>query len=137
MDLSAVRRLEKLCFPMDAWPLLDMIGAITMPHILRYKAVNGAGMIGYVFGEVREATQTGWIATLAVHPAHRRQGLGEHMLHLCEKQLATPRIRLTVRSSNTAAIALYQKNAYVPVSRWRNYYKGGEDGVVMEKVFLE
>jgi ribosomal protein S18 acetylase RimI-like enzyme len=40
---------------------------------------------------------------------------------------------LTVRQSNTAAIALYQKFGYASVSRWERYYSGGEAGVVMEK----
>jgi ribosomal protein S18 acetylase RimI-like enzyme len=45
-----------------------------------------------------------------------------------------PRVRLTVRESNSSAIALYRVNGYQQVKRWRKYYKGGEDGIVMEKL---
>ena len=91
-------------------------------------------MIGFIAGEVRGTTQTGWIATLCVHPDYRRQRVGEQLLALCEREMAQPRVRLTVRESNRGAIAMYQVNGYVQINRWQKYYKGGEDGVVMEKV---
>ena len=49
-DLSAVRQLEKVCFPVDAWPLLDMIGALTFPNIVRYKALWDGELIGFIAG---------------------------------------------------------------------------------------
>lgn len=132
-DLSPLRRLEKLCFPLDAWPLLDMIGALTMPHIVRYKAIEDDELIGFVAGELRSATQTGWIATICVHPEYRRQGIAKELLKVCEEEMDMPRCRLTVRESNKAAIELYLDQGYMEVGRWQKYYKGGEDGIVMEK----
>lgn len=129
-----LRKLEKLCFPLDAWPLLDMIGALSFPHVVRYKVRDGDEMVGFIAGEVRGATRTGWIATLCVHPDYRRQGIGEELLRICEEKMGQPRIRLTVRESNQGAVKLYQANGYYEVNRWKQYYKGGEDGVVMEKI---
>ena len=133
-DLTALRRLEKLCFPLDAWPLLDMIGALTFPNIVRFKALWNGEMIGFIAGEIRLATRTGWIATVCVHPDYRRRGIGEQLIRLCEREMAQPRIRLTVRQSNQAAINLYRVNGYIEIDRWRRYYNGGEDGIVMEKI---
>ena len=133
-DLTALRKLEKLCFPLDAWPLLDMIGALTFPNIVRYKALWNGEMIGFIAGEIRLAARVGWIATVCVHPDYRRRGIGEQLIRLCEREMAQPRIRLTVRQSNQAAINLYRVNGYVEVDRWRRYYNGGEDGIVMEKI---
>ncbi|MEJ2487235.1 MAG: N-acetyltransferase [Anaerolineales bacterium] len=133
-DLIPVRKLEKLCFPVDAWPLLDMIGALSFPNIVRYKARIGDQIVGFIAGEVKGTTQTGWIATLCVHPKYRRKGIGEELLRLCEQEMQMPRIRLTVRESNQGAIKLYETHGYYKVNRWKNYYKGGEDGVVMEKI---
>jgi ribosomal-protein-alanine N-acetyltransferase len=133
-DLKPVRKLEKICFPRDAWPLLDMIGALSFPHVVRYKTLMDGELVAFIAGEVRGVTRTAWIATLCVHPEYRRQGIGENLLRVCEREMAQPRIRLTVRESNQAAIKLYQANGYHEVNRWKQYYKGGEDGVVMEKI---
>ncbi len=129
-----VRRLEKICFPTDAWPLLDMIGALSFPNVVRYKVQAGDELVAFIAGDVKRTAQTGWIATLCVHPDHRRQGIAEKLLGLLEQEMAQPRIRLTVRESNLGAIKLYQANGYFEVNRWKQYYKGGEDGIVMEKI---
>lgn len=133
-DLISLRKLEKICFPLDAWPLLDMIGALSFPNVVRYKAVEGDAMVGFIAGEVRGPTRTGWIATLCVHPDYRRRGIAQELLHLAEEEMHQPRVRLTVRESNHAAITLYRVNGYQEVNRWRSYYNGGEDGIVMEKL---
>jgi ribosomal protein S18 acetylase RimI-like enzyme len=43
-------------------------------------------------------------------------------------------MKLTVRMSNQAALALYEKEGYQTVDVWKGYYSDGEDGVVMEKI---
>lgn len=133
-DLHQVRVLEDLCFPLDAWPLLDMIGALSLPNIVRYKMLLDGELIGFVAGDIRKLQGTGWIATICIHPDYRRRGLAEKLLALCEEEMQMPRVKLTVRESNEAAIMLYKNNGYRQIGRWRRYYKGGEDGVVMEKV---
>ncbi|MCB1622471.1 MAG: GNAT family acetyltransferase [Thiothrix sp.] len=53
----------------------------------------------------------GWINYLAVHPQHRRQGLGRCMVQAAETRLLAlgcPKINLQVRSNNNAVIAFYQ-----------------------------
>ena len=134
-DLGALRSLEKICFPLDAWPFLDMIGALTLPNIVRYKMEVNGKLIGFIAGDIRKMQRIGWIASVCIHPDFRRRGLAEKLLALCEREMQMPRIKLTVRASNSAAIMLYRQNGYLQVGRWRNYYKGGEDGVVMEKMF--
>ena len=133
-DLSAVRNLEIDCFPKDAWPLLDMLGVMALPNIVRLKAVEKGEIIGFVAGDVRRFQRTGWIATICVHPDHRGRGLGTALLRLCEEKMDVPRVKLSVRESNTAAIEMYSRNGYVQVGTWKRYYKGREDAVVMEKV---
>ena len=134
-DFTAMRRLEKTCFPVDAWPFLDMVAALTLPNIVRYKMVVDGEMIGFILGDVQRMKRTGWIASVCIHPDYRRRGLAEKLLAVCEVEMQMPRIKLTVRESNTAAITLYKRNGYILSGRWPKYYKGGEDGVVMEKLF--
>lgn len=132
-DLNKVRQLENLCFPQDAWPLLDMIATLTMPNIVRFKALRFDRVIGFVAGDVKANQHTGWVATICVHPDMRGKGIGGKLLSMCEQEMGMPRVKLTVRASNSEAINIYLHLGYREVSRWRKYYKGGEDGVVMEK----
>ncbi len=136
-DMSPVRDLEKLCFPLDAWPLLDLIGVLALPNIIRYKAVENGEMIGFVAGDVKRFSNTGWIATICVHPDQRGRGLGAALLQVCEEKMGMPRVKLSVRESNTVAIDMYSHHGYVQVGTWTRYYKGGENGIVMEKLLRE
>jgi ribosomal protein S18 acetylase RimI-like enzyme len=132
-DLNPLRRLERICFPRDRWPLLDLIAVLSFPGIIRYKAVSGGKLIGFIAGEVRRRDNVAWISTVAVHPGYRRQGIASDLLDLCESQLEAPVIRLTVRSTNEGAIHLYEGRGYYRVGIMPGYYQDGEDGIVYEK----
>ena len=131
-DLSQVWALEKLCFSKDdAWPYLDLLGALSFPGQMRYKLCQGPSVIGFVGGEIKEGV--GWITTIEVHPDYQRRGFGRALLAKAEATLGKPTIRLTTRKSNLDAIRLYEKTGYKQVDLWKAYYIGGEDGLVFEK----
>jgi ribosomal-protein-alanine N-acetyltransferase len=133
-DLNAVRRLEQVCFPEDVWPLLDIIGVLTTPNVLRLKAVCAEQVVGFVAADVRRRERLAWIATIGVLPEYRGRGIGRALMEACEAQIPTPSIRLSVRESNRTAIHLYESMGYRQVGRWKVYYHDGEDALVMEKV---
>jgi ribosomal-protein-alanine N-acetyltransferase len=133
-DLGALRELEKACFPRDAWPLLDLIGVLTFPNVVRLKALHNEHMVGFVAGDNRRSGNISWISTICVSPAYQSQGIGSTLLKACEEQLPMPTIRLSVRASNITAIRLYQQHGYAKVDEWGRYYYDGETAVVMEKV---
>lgn len=132
-DLNHLRQLEKACFPKDAWPLLDLIGILTFPSVVRLKATAEQQMVGFIAGEMRKAEKTAWIATVGVIPEYRRQGIGKTLLQLCEERLEAEKISLNVRVSNTAAVRLYESFGYRRAGLWPRYYEDGEDALVMEK----
>jgi len=132
-DLNALRHVEKICFPKDAWPLFDLIGILTFPSIVRLKAVADGQMVGFVAGEIKHSERLAWIATIGVLPEFRGRGLGSALLRACEEKLDVPVVRLVVRASNVTAIRLYERFGYAMLGRWRKYYSDGEDGTVMEK----
>ncbi len=132
-DLGALRKLEHACFDRDAWSLLDLIAVLSFPEVVRLKAVEDGRMIGFVAGDPRPSQGFAWIATIGVHPEYQRRGIGRALLRACEALLKIPRIRLTVRMSNSAAIALYEQEGYRTAEIWKAYYSDREDGVVMEK----
>lgn len=76
------------------------------------------------------------ISTIAVHPDHRRQGLGELLLASMLKRtirLGGEYSVLEVRESNEAAQALYRKYEYAVIGRRKRYYRDdGEDALLME-----
>ena len=132
-DLNALRKLERICFEKDSWPLFDLIAVLTFPDVVRLKAVEGGLMVGFVAGDPRPSQGFSWIATIGVLPGHQRKGIGRALLHACEKQLKTPRLRLSVRASNQAALTLYEQEGYRTIDIWKAYYNDGENAIVMEK----
>jgi ribosomal-protein-alanine N-acetyltransferase len=133
-DLTALRHLEKVCFPKDAWPLLDLVGILSMPNVLRLKAVIDGQMVGFIACDIRRSENVAWIATLGVLPEQRGQGIGEGLLREAEARLGVATIRLSVRASNQTAIQLYHRLGYAQKAIWPRYYVDREDAVVMEKV---
>jgi ribosomal-protein-alanine N-acetyltransferase len=133
-DLSALRAIERVCFPKDAWPLLDLISVLSFPGVLRLKAVKDNHMVGFIAGDVRKADGIAWIATLAVLPEYQRQGIGAALLAACEAQIPLRRIRLCVRMTNMSAIGLYERSGYQRLGEWTKYYQDGESALVMEKI---
>ena len=132
-DLPALRSLEKVCFPQDAWAIFDLIAVLTMPKVIRFKAIDNEKMVGFIAGDPRPAEGFSWIATVGVLPNYRRQGIGRALLHRCEDQLPTARVRLSVRISNENAIQLYRHEGYQTINIWEKYYNDDADAVVMEK----
>ncbi len=133
IDFPDLQRLERVCFGKDAWSFLDLIAVLSHPGVVRLKAVEGRQMAGFIAGDPRPADGWAWIATLGVDPRYQRRGIGRALLQECESRLRHSTIKLTVRVSNQAAIALYEGEGYQSADIWRRYYNDGEDGVVMEK----
>lgn len=132
--IGDVMRLERLCFQEDAWPWVDVASVLLWPSVVRLGVLEGGMLIGFVAGDRRWRPQVGMIATLAVHPAYRRRGVGRRLLAECEAQLGSPLIRLTVRVDNLAAIALYESSGYQRRETLNGYYAKGVAGLMMEKV---
>jgi ribosomal-protein-alanine N-acetyltransferase len=132
-DLNDLRKLENICFGDDAWPLWDLIAVLTLPKVVRLKAVVNGRMVGFITGDPHPQDRVGWIATLGVLPEYRRMGIAAALLERCEEVMNLPSVRLSVRRSNDPALALYRKFGYKMVDVWRGYYHSGEDALVLEK----
>jgi ribosomal-protein-alanine N-acetyltransferase len=133
-DFSQLYHLERICFSSkDYWPFWDLLGVLTLPDLVRLKAVVGTTMVGFIGGERDTRHNWGWVTTLSVLPDFRRRGIAQALLSRCEDELGMPAVRLSVRASNQAAVNLYSGAGYDLVDRWQKYYVGGEDGLVFEK----
>lgn len=131
LDLGPLRKLEQVCFPTDAWPLLDLISVLGSPSVVRLKAIENGQMVGFVAGDRIDGIA--WVATVGVLPEHRHRGIGRALIEACENQLNLSHVRLCVRESNMEAIRLYEKIGYHVVDTWYRYYKDGSNALVMDK----
>ncbi len=134
-DVHAIRRLEQIVFPLDAYTYLSLTTLLMWPGGANFKAVDAKGnLVGFVAGSPNWGTHIDWIVTLGVHPEHQRQGLGRRLLTVCEENMSQQTLRLTVRASNETAMQLYWAAGYRRVYVETRYYNDGEDGIVMEKL---
>jgi len=132
-DLGDLRNLEVVCFQEDAWSLWDLISILTLPGIIRIKAVVDDRLAGFVAGDPHPDENTGWITTIGVLPVFQRQGIGRELLERCEAAMEQRFVRLCVRRSNLPALAMYEQTGYTQVTTWQKYYRSGEDALVLEK----
>ncbi len=130
-DLPAVLQIEQLCYQRP-WTLALFQQELDNPvaHLeLLYAHDELAGYLSYwlIAGEMQ-------ILNVATAPAWRRQGgaarLVEHCLQQCRRQ-GLERAWLEVRKSNRAAISLYQRLGFVIVDKRKQYYRDGEDALLM------
>jgi ribosomal-protein-alanine N-acetyltransferase len=94
------------------------------------------------YGVLAPAPGEAQLLNLTVAPAARREGLGRALLrHLVATaaRLGAEQVFLEVRTSNAAAIGLYQAEGFVPVARRAGYYPGPtaaaprEDALVLRR----
>jgi len=134
-DFSQVMHLEKECFPLDVWPMLDIMGVLSFPWFVRIKAMEGDKVVGFIAGEIKKAKIEGWISTIGILPDYQRLGIGKQLLKACEIKLNVPYVKLSVRESSHGAVEFYKTMGYTVIGVLKKYYKGGEDALVMQKQF--
>jgi ribosomal-protein-alanine N-acetyltransferase len=106
---------------------------LTLPNIVRLKAVCDERMVGFVAAELKRSESEVWIATIGVLPEYRQRGTGAALLQAVEAGAYLPCIKLNVRASNLPAIRLYESLGYGRSNTWRSYYQDGEDALIFEK----
>lgn len=78
----------------------------------------------------------GYIVTIDVLGAYRRQGVGTSLLREVERRLAASgakEIALETATDNTSAIAFWEKHGYRTRGMRKGYYPGGRDAYSMAK----
>ena len=129
-----VAYLEKVCFH-DPWSEKSIASELHNALSLWLVAVEGKAVVGYVGSQ----TVLGWtdMMNIAVHPEHRRKGIGERLVEVLEKELkeqGSSCLTLEVRASNGPARMLYEKLGFSEVGRRKNYYRNPkEDALIMRK----
>lgn len=97
-------------------------------------ARDGPVLLG--FGIMRYAEEEAHLLLFAVHPAHRRRGVGAKLLDWLEAVARTaglPRVVLECRRDNDAARNFYGALGYHERVIVKRMYSGVEDGIRLEK----
>lgn len=133
-DVPLVRGLQSL-LPHPVSALFDDglppgLTLVAVPEGARVapEAVGDGQPVGYV-----HAYTTGYVAELAVAPAHRGRGHGRTLLSTCLAELrarGVERAELEVAADNDRARSLYETLGFEVVERRENRYDT-EDGLLM------
>jgi [ribosomal protein S18]-alanine N-acetyltransferase len=135
-DVDAVLALERASFS-DPWSRASFTSILGDPRVYFVVAQAASGAIsGYLAAWF--VPPDGEIATLAVDPGARRQGVGALLL---DSAIDAGRLRgvgelfLEVRESNEAAQQLYRSRGFSLIGRRRGYYRNPvEDARVLRRV---
>jgi len=76
-------------------------------------------------------TQDGHIISIAIHPHHRRKGIGTQLLQRVMKTPHLKKVWAEVRRSNEGAQAFYSKMGF-QITGWVPNYYGNEDALVIQ-----
>ena len=136
-DLPQVIAIERRSFP-TPWSLAMFVLELSKPSGVCVAAVEAGPaqgrrdkVLGYLI--CSRYDQVWHLMNVAVDPDARRHGLGTMLL---EEMLARAgrdqAYTLEVRTSNAAAIALYERFGFRPAGTRRRYYSDtGEDALIM------
>jgi ribosomal-protein-alanine N-acetyltransferase len=132
-DLDEVERIEQASFS-TPWPPNAYRSELMTNRLATYLVARVEDRI-VAYGGMWLMVDEAHITTFAVHPAWRRQRVGERLL-LAFLDLARDRhareATLEVRLSNLAARRLYEKYGFRPVGlRPRYYSDNNEDALIM------
>jgi ribosomal-protein-alanine N-acetyltransferase len=138
-DLPAIHAIELASFSAP-WPPHAYRSELESNRLAHY-LVARVGDTVVAYGGMWLMVDEAHITTFAVHPAWRRQRIGERLL-LAFLDLAIDRgaheATLEVRLSNLAARKLYEKYGFRPVGlRPRYYSDNGEDALIMTTTPLD
>ncbi len=129
-DLPSVLSIERRAFP-TPWSLAMFVLELSKPSGICLAASTPDGLIGYL---VCSRYADVWhLMNVAIAPERRRMGIATTLLEeLLGRAGADARYTLEVRTSNDAAIAMYQRFGFRRAgTRPRYYHDNGEDAVIM------
>jgi ribosomal-protein-alanine N-acetyltransferase len=132
-DLDSILQIESQSFPKSPydWTTFLNLHRLYPDTFLVYVNTNNRGgveeeVLGYLI-----FVKDGHIISIAVHPRHRRKGIGRKLLQRAMETPQRNRIWAEVRRSNHGAQAFYSKMGFQITGLIPNYY-GNEDALIIQ-----
>jgi ribosomal-protein-alanine N-acetyltransferase len=136
-DLPQVIAIERRAFP-TPWSLAMFVLELSKPSGICLAALEHGVIVGYL---VCSRYDTVWhLMNVAVEPPKQRQGIASTLLEQLFEQADRPNEQYTleVRTSNEAAIRLYERFGFRAAGRRRAYYHDNrEDALIMWRTVEE
>jgi ribosomal-protein-alanine N-acetyltransferase len=130
-DLPAVLAIERRSFQ-TPWSLAMFVLELSKPGGICLAICGDRDeLIGYL---VCSRYSDVWhLMNIAIAPDRRREGIATELMHrLFEEAGPEARFTLEVRTSNAAAIRMYERFGFRPAGHRRRYYHdNGEDALIM------
>jgi ribosomal-protein-alanine N-acetyltransferase len=134
-DFETLYEIDQLCYePAIAYSRRELRNYLSFPGADCVVAKAGAEIAGFIV--TASADAWGYIVTIDVLEAYRRQRLGTLLLVRAERRLAAKGVRqvaLETATDNAPAIAFWQKHGYRTRGIRKDYYSGGRDAYSMVK----
>ena len=131
-DVQAVVDLDQKSFSLS-WPERSFRFELTdNPASRCWVADVDGSLVGMIV--VWLIVDEAHVATLATHPAYRRQGIGRRLLAHALLHMIPDGARrsfLEVRESNLAAQEMYRKFGYEVTGRRRRYYRDNDEDAIL------
>ena len=137
-DLPRIHRIELASYEYP-WSIGNFTDSLHAGYSMWVHETEGE-VVGYY--ALMAAAGEAHLLNLTIAPNWRRHGLGRDLLGHCLACACTHKagsLFLEVRTSNTAAIALYHSSGFVDLAVRRGYYParvGREDALIMKKELL-
>ena len=134
-DFDVLCEIDQQCYePAIAYSRREMRAYLYAPGAECVVAESTEGIGGFCITSRRK--QKGYIVTIDVLEAFRKQGAGSALLAEAEKRLAAHGVRtiaLDTATDNFSAIAFWQKHGYRKIGVRKGYYPNGRDAFAMLK----
>ena len=130
-DLDSILQIESQSFPKSPY---DWTTFLNLHYLYPETFLVGVNtnhdlkeeILGYII-----FSQDGHIISIAVHPHHRREGIGTQLLQRAMKTPHLKKVWAEVRRSNHGAQAFYSKMGFQITGVVPNYY-GNEDALIIQ-----
>lgn len=132
--LDQILEIEENCFAADSFSKKQFVYLMTKAKGVFYVAKIKERVVAYISVVTNKYINYARIYSIAVHPDFRRYKLGQLLI---EKTISYTRqnkfkfLLLEVKTTNIAAISLYEKNGFVKTHIKQYYYADGSDAYSM------
>jgi ribosomal-protein-alanine N-acetyltransferase len=132
-DLDRILQIESQSFPKSPydWTTFLNLHILYSETFLVYVNTSQGQKEEEIWGYII-FTQEGHIISIAVHPHHRRKGIGRELLQRAMGAPHLKRVWAEVRRSNQGAQAFYSKMGFQMTGMVPNYY-GSEDALIIQR----
>jgi len=137
-DMPEILQIEQRAFEFP-WCEYDFVRCLRQRNCIGMVAERDERVLGFMVYELHRNRLM--ILNFAVHPNHRRQGVGSQMVEKLSNKLVhqkRTRILLQVRETNLAAQLFFRNCGFRATSVLRDYYEDTtEDAYLMEYRYQE